>query len=109
VVRLGKGKIIEGLEVGISTMKKNETSLFLIQPHLAYGKLGCLPRIPPNSEVLFKVKIVDFLDNGYYDTYEDLNTEEKKKFVFIEKIVKDLIQTANYNVSRKKITQGIRE
>ncbi|XP_014234164.1 inactive peptidyl-prolyl cis-trans isomerase FKBP6 [Trichogramma pretiosum] len=109
VIRLGKGAVIPGLEIGISSMKKFEKSLFIIQSELAYGELGCMPRIPPNAEVLFKVELVDFIDNGAADTYDELTNEERKKFASIEKIVKDLLTTANDNVKRNKTTQAVRE
>lgn len=109
VLRLGKQQIIQGLEIAIGTMKKHEKALFLIQPSLAYGKLGCLPRIPPDSEVLFKVELVNFLDNGSADLYEELSNEEKKKFSVIEKIASDLMNTAADNFKRQKVKQAIRE
>jgi FK506-binding protein 6 len=43
--RLGKGDLLMGLEEAIMTMKKSEKSQFLIHYDLAYGELGCPPRI----------------------------------------------------------------
>jgi len=40
---------IPGLSVGIASMKKGETSRFLIHPDMAFGKMGCPPRIPPSK------------------------------------------------------------
>jgi FK506-binding protein 6 len=40
---------IPGLTVGIASMKKGETSRFLIHPDMAYGKMGCPPRIPQSK------------------------------------------------------------
>lgn len=59
-IKLSNNEIIPGLEIGIKTMKVNEKSLLLIQPHLAYGLRGCPPRIPPNSTVLFEVEVIKF-------------------------------------------------
>ena len=42
--RLGSGQLLPGIELAILSMKKCEKSEFLIQPQLAYGKLGCPPR-----------------------------------------------------------------
>jgi FK506-binding protein 6 len=52
-VRLGKGDLLMGLEEAIMTMKKSEKSQFLIHYDLAYGELGCPPRIG-------KCKVINF-------------------------------------------------
>ena len=109
VLRLGRGAIIPGLDIAISSMKKYEISLFIIHPDLAYGKLGCPQRILENSEVLFKVELKDFLDNGEAEKYDELTNEEKKSFPAIERIVRDLIATANANSKLKKHKQARRE
>lgn len=46
--RLGQG-FITGLDIAIASMKKGETSKFLIHPDKAYGRLGCPPRIPQSK------------------------------------------------------------
>ena len=109
VMRLGKGQVIRGLEIAIGTMRKYEKSLFLIKPSMAYGTLGCLPRIPADSEVLFKVELKNFLDNGYADIYDELTNEEKRKFPVVEKVVRDLMNTAMDSFKRQKIKQAARE
>lgn len=40
---------IAGLELALSSMKKNEKSRFMIKPKYAYGAMGCPPRIPADS------------------------------------------------------------
>lgn len=40
---------IPGLSIGIASMKKGETSRFLIHPDMAFRKMGCPPRIPPSK------------------------------------------------------------
>lgn len=42
---LGSG-FIPGLDLGVATMKKREKSEFMLQPSVAWGKVGCPPRIP---------------------------------------------------------------
>jgi len=46
---------IPGLCVGIASMKKGETSRFLIHPDMAFRKMGCPPRIPPSKLHLLDV------------------------------------------------------
>lgn len=57
---LGRGDVIEGMELAVSTMKKGELSKFLISPDLAFGRQGCGQRIPPNAEILMEIELVSF-------------------------------------------------
>ena len=41
-------------------MRRSEKADILVQPQMAYGLRGCPPRIPPNSEVLFDVELIDW-------------------------------------------------
>jgi len=45
----GSGKLLQGVEIGISTMRVKEKSHFLIRAEYAYGERGCPPRIPENA------------------------------------------------------------
>lgn len=109
VFRLGKGEMIPGLEIAISTMKKFEKAVFLIQPSMAYGELGCPPRIPPNAEVLFKVELISYLDKEDADDYEEFSNEEKKKFSVAEKLAKKFLSIGMTNFKKHKFKQAIRE
>ena len=54
------GKTIVGLDMGILTMRKGETAEFVIAPELAFGDMGCPPRIPPNITVEYEVTLLEF-------------------------------------------------
>lgn len=41
--------IMRGVEIGLLSMKKNETSKFIISPQYALGRKGCPPRIPAGN------------------------------------------------------------
>lgn len=47
--RLGDGSVVSGLDIAVSTMKKNEKSEFIIEPEYYCGKQGCPPRVPANT------------------------------------------------------------
>ena len=42
-------EVIEGWEVAVKSMRRNERSQFLISPKYAFGEVGCPPRIPANA------------------------------------------------------------
>jgi len=71
---------IPGLSIGIASMKKGETSRFLIHPDMAFKKMGCPPRIPPNAELLFEVQLVNFADNSAAEALQNLSLDDRKNF-----------------------------
>ncbi|KAI4469995.1 inactive peptidyl-prolyl cis-trans isomerase fkbp6 [Holotrichia oblita] len=65
-LRLDEGQTLPGLEIAIKSMKVMEKSQFLIHPDLAYGKMGCLSRVPPDTQVLFEVEALHQKGNVFY-------------------------------------------
>ncbi|XP_014613253.1 PREDICTED: inactive peptidyl-prolyl cis-trans isomerase FKBP6 [Polistes canadensis] len=108
-IRLDHGLLIPGLELALTTMEKHEISIFIIHPDLAYGRLGCPPRILPNTEVMFIVHLVDFLDIGSADTYITLSVDEKKLLPNIIKCVNDLLNSAKHYFKKMAYKTSIRE
>ncbi len=53
-------ELIEGYREGIQLMKKGSRYKFFIPPELAWGKKGTGAKIPPNSVLIFDVRLVDF-------------------------------------------------
>ena len=55
---LGQGQVISGWDIGISSMKKGEMSMLLLAPEYGYGSEGRPPKIPPDSGLIFFVKVI---------------------------------------------------
>lgn len=53
-------ELIEGYKEGIQLMNKGARFKFFIPPELAWGKKGSGTKIPPNSVLLFDVRLIDF-------------------------------------------------
>lgn len=80
-------------------MKLNEKSQFLVQPHLAYGTLGCLDRIPPNSVILFEIELIEIIESGAAENYIQLPEEQKKQFSEVYKFcLSQCAKGCNFNV-----------
>lgn len=77
---INDGSTLLGLNFGVMTMKLNEMAQFLVAPELAYGKMGCLDRIPANSSILFEVELREISEIGATFRFENLGREEKKLF-----------------------------
>lgn len=61
---------IEGLELGVMTMKKGEAARLTIAPRYAYDDLGCPPLVPPDATLVFDIELVDWEPS--WSTPEDL-------------------------------------
>ena len=53
-------ELIEGYAEGVQLMKAGSKYKFFIPSELAWGKKGSGTKIPPNSTLIFDVKLIDF-------------------------------------------------
>jgi len=51
--RLGMGEVIQGLDIGVASMKVGTHRKLTIPPELAYGSKGSSPSIPANATLVF--------------------------------------------------------
>ena len=58
VFRQGTGEVIRGLERGLEGMKVGGERVLTVPSKLAYGETGMGETVPPNSDLVFEVKVV---------------------------------------------------
>ncbi|XP_054285122.1 inactive peptidyl-prolyl cis-trans isomerase FKBP6-like [Macrosteles quadrilineatus] len=110
-----KTQMLPGLQEAILTMQKGEKAEVLIHPDLAFGKLGCPPRIPPDATVLFIVELHRFIDCGdVVENQDELDMYERRAFKNTKEIANkhhllgnDLFNNGNYRAAVDKYRQAI--
>lgn len=85
--RLDQGDIIPGLFHGLVGMKVNEKAEILIHHEYGFGELGCPPRIPAKSMLLYIVEVKKIYIEGTLQDMEIMTPEELAQQPF-EKILK---------------------
>ncbi|XP_045489167.1 inactive peptidyl-prolyl cis-trans isomerase shutdown [Pieris rapae] len=108
VVRLSKDGIIPGLEIGLTAVKgPTARFLLLIQPALAWGPQGILPRIKPEP-ALFVVNLLSVNDIQASIRFNDLPLEEQRKYEVTIRTVTSLHTQAKNLYARKKFNKCIK-
>lgn len=59
---LGDGDVTAALDMIVSLMDKNEKCEAICESRLAFGDLGKQPDIPPKSDLVYMIHLIDFKD-----------------------------------------------
>ena len=57
-ITIGKGGVESGVEQGLQKLREGAEAIFLIPPHLGHGNFGDRERIPGNSVLIYRVKVL---------------------------------------------------
>lgn len=72
-------KEMEGLAIGISSMKSGERALLHVGWELGYGKEGSFsfPNVPPMADILYEVELIGFDETKEGKARSDMTVEER--------------------------------
>lgn len=73
---IGMDNVESGLHEGVTYMRKGEKAKIMLSSNLAFGLIGDLEKIPPQSSLIYDIELVDVLD------------KDTKRSVYDEKVVK---------------------
>ena len=82
--KLSYDTVLPGLCKGLLTMRRGERSEIMVRPELAYLEMGCPPRVPPNSTILYIVEVIKVFEEGSLAHFETLDFEERDRYPFQE-------------------------
>jgi len=60
IFALGEGQVIRGWDEGVAGMKRGEKRILYVPSLLGYGSRGAGDAIPPDSNLIFEVELLDF-------------------------------------------------
>lgn len=106
--RLQSDSVVPGLFYGLLTMREGEKCHLIVRPEYAFGKLGCPPRIPGDSSILYVVEMIKVHKEGTIGDYFtlDIEDQQKKPFEEVLKMADDERQAANSYFKDGKIREA---
>ncbi|CAK1553232.1 unnamed protein product [Leptosia nina] len=107
-IKLGKGRLIPGLEIGLTSVRSPKARfLLLIQPKLAWGPRGVPPRIRPDP-AMFVINLYSVNDTQAPIRFNDLPSEEQRKYEVTIRTVTSLHAQAKDFFSKRKYNRCIK-
>eukprot|EP01065_Artemidia_motanka_P046567 TRINITY_DN7083_c0_g1_i1.p1 TRINITY_DN7083_c0_g1~~TRINITY_DN7083_c0_g1_i1.p1 ORF type:complete len:436 (+),score=132.30 TRINITY_DN7083_c0_g1_i1:78-1385(+) len=63
--RLGRGRMTQGFDLAVKSMRRGEKAKVTLRPKYAYGHKGCEERgVPPGSNIIWEIELLEFV---YFD------------------------------------------
>ena len=78
-VSMNTFQVIPGWIDGLKQMQKGTVGKILIPSYLAWGKAGAPPKIAPNSNVIFDIKVTDVVNQEQYQQEQQKQQEEMQR------------------------------
>jgi FKBP-type peptidyl-prolyl cis-trans isomerase FkpA len=73
---IGMDNVESGLHEGVTYMRKGEKAKIILSSNLAYGLVGDMEKIPPQSTLVYDLELVEIIDP---ETKKPVGDEKRKK------------------------------
>ena len=90
VFRVGHRQVIKGWDLGLQEFQAGSKGKLFIPSKLGYGKNGITDVIPPNTDLIYEIELLEIMNSKQYNQYmkelevkERQRYEEKKKEQFV--------------------------
>ena len=114
VFQIGYRQVILGWDKGISLFKVGSKGTLYVPSHLGYGRAGAGKVIPPNSDLIFEIEVLEVMDIDAYDKFmEELEAKEraafeehqKKQFILDKRLINNY--AADHRLKVKRTASGL--
>lgn len=114
VFQLGYREVIRGWDKGIPFFQVGSKGQLFIPSELAYGRFGAGKMIPPHTDLIFEIEVLEIMDAAAYDRYMiELEKKEraayeahiKEQFVVDKKLIQDYAIT--HKIKSKRTSSGL--
>lgn len=75
-VDMSEYRVIPGWIDGLKLMQKGSVGKIIVPSYLGYGKNGAPPRIAPNSNLVFDIKVTDIVDQEAYQKEQEKQQQQ---------------------------------
>jgi FKBP-type peptidyl-prolyl cis-trans isomerase len=96
-------RVIPGWIDGLKLMQKGSRGKIIVPSYLAYGKSGRAPKIGPNENLIFDIKVTDIVDQNSYDT--EMEKQQQQMMMqrqMMEQMQKQMQQQQNNQAPKGK-------
>jgi FKBP-type peptidyl-prolyl cis-trans isomerase len=96
-------RVIPGWIDGLKLMQKGSRGKIIVPSYLAYGKSGRAPKIGPNENLIFDIKVTDIVDQNAYDT--EMEKQQQQMMMqrqMMEQMQKQMQQQQNNQAPKGK-------
>jgi FKBP-type peptidyl-prolyl cis-trans isomerase FkpA len=99
---IGQPGAIEGMSDGMVYFKKGGSGNLYLPSYLGYGRSGAGKVIPPNSPLIFNVKVKDVLTKEQYQKKMQAEQEERMKQIQQMRKMQEMYQHLHDSTSKSK-------
>lgn len=114
VFRLGHHQVIKGWDIGLEKFKEGGKGFLFVPSEMAYGKERMSNMIPPNSDLIYEIELLEIMDSKQYNLYmkrqeikaqKEFEAKKETQFIADKKIIQQY--AAKNKLKIKRLPSGV--